>query len=102
MAKRGFLAELQHQNQVAAKKRQQVANQAARNQAAAQHRSEHAARDAERARVQNERATAADKKRSEQEAQRLHVEAMQADADSLNAKLASDYHDIDSLLEATL
>ncbi|MGO8873434.1 MAG: hypothetical protein ACLQPH_18925 [Acidimicrobiales bacterium] len=102
MAKRGFLAELQHQNQVAARKRQQAANQAARNQAAAQRRSEQAARDAERARVQNARATAADKKRSEQEAQRLHVEAMQADADSLNAKLASDYHDIDSLLEATL
>jgi restriction system protein len=102
MTKRGFFAELQHQNQLAARRNQQAANQAARNQAAAQRRAAQAAREAERARAQHARAVVADKKRSEEEARRLHIEAMQAKADSLNAILASEFGEIDSILEIAL
>jgi restriction system protein len=102
MAKRGFFAELQHQNQVAARRRQQAANQAARQQAAAQRRAEQAARQAERAQTQREKATAADKKRAEQDALRLHVEAMQAQAESQTANIIRDHDDIDSILAAAL
>jgi restriction system protein len=102
MAKRGFFAELQHQNQLAQKRQQQAANAAAREHAAAVRHAEQAQRQAERARAQQSKAAVADQKRADQEAQRLHVEAMQAEAASMNAALASELEAIDSLLETSL
>ena len=102
MAKRGFFAELQHQNQLAQKRQQQAANAAAREHAAAVRRAEQAQKQAERAWVQQSKAATADQKRAVQEAQRLHVEAMQAQAASMNAALASELEAIDSLLETAL
>jgi restriction system protein len=100
--RRGFFAELQHQNQVAARQRERAAKAAAREHAAAIRRAEQAQRQAERARAQALRAAAADQKRAEQESRRLHIEAMEAEAASMNAQLANDYDEIDSMLAATL
>jgi restriction system protein len=102
MAKRGFFAELQHQNQLAQKRQQQAANAAAREHAAAVRRAAQAQSQAERARAQQSKAAVADQKRAAQEAQRLHVEAMQAETASMNAALASELEAIDSLLETAL
>lgn len=103
MAKRrGFFAELQHQNQVAFRAREQAAKAAARQHAAAVRQAEQSQRAAERAYAQASRAATADQKRAEQEAKRLHIEAMEAEAASLNAQLASDYDEIDTMLSATL
>jgi restriction system protein len=102
MAKRGFFAELQHQNQVAARNRQKATAAAQREQVAAAKRAEAAQRQAERARAQQSKAAVADQKRADQEAKRLHVEAMQAEAEAMNADLAANYEAIDSLLAATL
>ena len=41
-------------------------------------------------------------KRAEQEFKRLHVAAMEAEAEARNAELAAEYEQIDHLLEATL
>jgi restriction system protein len=109
VAKRGFFAELQHQSQLAAKRKQQAAKLAQRNQAAAQRQAEQAQREAERARLQGQRAAAADQKaaaaeqkRLEQQAQQAHLAAMQAEAEAMNAELQSQYDEIDSLLTAAL
>lgn len=103
MAKsRGFLAEMNRQSQLAAKRREQEARAAARQQAAAHREAEKAARDAERAAAQLLRATAADMKNAEKEAKRLNDEAMQAEVDSRNEDLAVAYGEIDGILSATL
>lgn len=102
MAKRGFFAELQHQQQVAVRRREQEAKAAAREHAAAVRRAEQARRQAETAARQAERAATADQKRAAAEAKRLHLEAQTAEVEALNSKLASDLADIDSLLEWTL
>lgn len=101
-SRRGFFAEMQYQNQVAAKKRDQAAKAAAREHAAAVRRAEQAQRQAERARAQANRAASADQKRAEQEAKRLHIESMEAEVASMNAELASNYDQIDTILSATL
>lgn len=100
--KRGFLAELQHQNQLAAKRREQQARAAARAQASAQ-------RQAEQARAQHARlvasimkASAAEQKAAEREMKRLHEEAVAAEVASMNALLVNSYEEIDSILAATL
>jgi len=100
--KRGFFAELQHQNQLAAKSREQQASASARTQVAAQ-------REAERARAQHARlvasllkAWASEQKTAEREAKRLHEEAMVAEVMAMNAHLSNAYEEIDSILAATL
>lgn len=102
MAKRGFFAELQHQNQLAAKRQMQAEREYARANAAAQREHERAQRQAERAAVQMARATAAEQKAAEREAKRLHEEARLAEVASLNAQLAETNDEIDSILSATL
>ncbi len=99
---RGFFAELQHQNQLAQKRQQQQAGAAYKAHAAAVKRAEMAQRQAERAVAQFSRASAAEQKAAEREAKRLHEEAMQADVEQRNAELASQYHEIDGMLAATL
>jgi restriction system protein len=101
-AKRGFFAELQHQNQLAANRRLQAARAANRANVAAQRQAEQARRQAERAHAQHARASAAEQKAAEREAKRLHDEAMHADANSRNAHLADTYEEIDAMLAATL
>lgn len=102
MARRGFLAELHHQNKVAARKSEQAQRAAVREHGAAVRRAEQARKQAERSHAQAARASEAERKRAEQEAQRLHVEAMDAEAAEMNAELVEVYDQIDSLLAATL
>jgi restriction system protein len=100
--KRGFLAEMNRQAQLAAKRREQEANNAAKQQAAAHRRAEQAARQSERAVAQAHRAAVADMKDAEKEAKRLKDEAMQAEVDSRNEDLTVAYDEIDNILSATL
>jgi len=85
MGKRGFFAEIQHQNQLAAKRRVQAERAYARAQVAAQRQAEQARRKSERARERFARASAAEQKALERETKRLHVDANLAEVASLNA-----------------
>lgn len=102
MAKRGFFAELAHQQRLAEKRREQEARAAARAHAAAVRKAEQAQRQAEQARVRAQKAAVADQKRAVAEAKRLHLEAMQAEVESRNAELGERYEQLDTLLAATL
>ncbi|MCU1452493.1 MAG: hypothetical protein JWN46_639 [Acidimicrobiales bacterium] len=102
MAKRGFFAELQHQNQIAARQREREQLAAARHNAAVVRQHEQAQRQAEQARARATRASAAEQKQAEAEARRLHLEARAAEVETLNAQLARTYDDIDNLLAFTL
>ncbi len=100
--KRGFFAELQYQGQLAQKRKLQDANAAARTHAAAVRNAEQARMHAERAHAQLARATLAEQKSAEREAQRLHDEAMQAEAEERNARLAATKDEIDSIFRSAL
>lgn len=100
--KRGFFAEIQHQNQLAGKRRQQAATAAARANAAAAHNAEQARLRATQAQAQMQRATVAEQKRAQQEAQRLHGEARQAEAEAMNAQLEQTREEIASILSSAL
>jgi len=100
--KRGLLAELQHQSQVAQRKHQQQASAAYKANLAAAKRAEDAQRQYERAKLQYEKATVAEQKAMEREAKRLHEDAMLADVEQRNAELTSQYEQIDGILKATL
>jgi restriction system protein len=102
MAKRGFFAEIQYQNQLAAKRAAQAERAQAREYARAVREAERAQREAERAAAQLARATTAEKKAAEREAKRLHEEARLAEVASLNAQLAGVVDELDSILAATL
>lgn len=102
MARRGFFAELQHQNQLAAKRQAQAEREYARANAAAQRQAEQARRQSERAAAQFARASSAEQKAAEREAKRLHEEARLAEVALLDAQLAETYDEIDSILTATL
>lgn len=96
--RRGFFAEIQHQNKLA--EQRQLA--AARAQSAAARRTEQAQKAQQRALLASQRASEADFKRLEKEAVAAHVAAQQAVVDQRNADLVSTYADLDTLLEATL
>ena len=100
--KRGFFAELNHQAQQAAKRREQAERQAARTQAAALRKAEQAVRQAERAQEAARRAAAAEAKQAEREAQHAYVEAREAEVSAKNADLAVVYEEIDGILASTL
>lgn len=102
MARRGFFAELQHQAKVAAREAERTQAARARQHAAATREAERAWKAAERAAAQASRASAADQKRLEKEAKEAHQAAMQAVVDERNAEVEAAYHEIDSLLAATL
>jgi restriction system protein len=102
MARRGFLAELQHQRQIAAREQARRAQEAERARNAANRAAEQAQRAKERAAAQLTRATAADQKRLAKEAQEAHIAAMEAEAERRNLELSELYSEIDSLLSATL
>lgn len=96
--RRGFLAEMQHQNRLA----EQRQRAAARGDAAAVRRHEQAQKAAERARLAARKASEADRKRLEKEAVAAHVAAEQALVEQLNADITVAFDSIDTLLEATL
>lgn len=100
--RRGFFAELQHQNQLAAKQRAQAERAAAREYARAVREAEQAQRRAERAAAQALRASVAEQKAAEKEAKRLHLEARAAEVELLNAQIAEVGAELDSILAATL
>src|SRR5665648_147561 len=102
MARRGFLAELQHQGKVAARERERRAREADRALNAANRRAEQAQKADERAAAQLARASAADQKRLAKEARKAHVAAMEAEVERRNFELSQGYDEIDSLLSATL
>lgn len=96
--RRGFFAEIQHQNRVA----EQRQRAAARQQAAAVRQYEQARRAEERATLSLQRASEAERKQFEKEAAAAHVAAMHAKVEQLNAALADEYESVDTLLSATL
>ena len=100
--RRGFFAELQYQNQLAAKQQAQAERAQARAHAAAVREAERAQREAERAAAAASRASAAEQKAAEREAKRLHEEARLAEVDALNTQLAEITDELDSILSATL
>jgi len=127
VAKRGFFAELNHQAQLAERRRQQQAAAANRAHVAAQREAarvlsaaerahaaasrasaadqkaaERASRAAEKAQVATSRASVADQKAAEREAARLLMESRMAEVEAMNADLANTYSEIDSMLGTTL
>lgn len=100
--KRGFFAELNHQSQQGAKRREQAERQAARAQVAALRKAEQARRQAERAQEAARRAAATEAKQAEREAQRAYVEAREAEVAAMSADLAVVYEEIDGILASTL
>ncbi|MEA2361860.1 MAG: restriction system protein [Thermoleophilaceae bacterium] len=100
--RRGFFAELQYQNQLAARQRAQAERAQARAFAAATREAEQAQRRAERAAAAAARASAAEQKAAEREAKRLHVESRLAEVEALNSQLAATADELDSILSATL
>jgi restriction system protein len=102
MGRRGFLAEMQHQKQVAAREAERRQRAAVREHEAAVRRAEQAHKTQQRAQAAAARASEAERKRLEKEAKDAHVAAMQAEVEERNAALAAQYDEIDGLLEATL
>jgi restriction system protein len=102
VAKRGFFAELQYQNQQAAKRQAQARARAQREAQAAQRQSTKLARDRERALAQNQRATLAEQKAAEKEATRLHIEDMNAEVDARNEVLLREFEEVDGILAQAL
>jgi restriction system protein len=96
--KRGFFAEMQHQQQVAARQaeqRQRAAAAAAKRVLAAQ-------RSEQLLIASTVRASEADRKRMEREGAAAHVLAKQAEVDELNGQLAATYTELDNILAATI
>ncbi|QJU52781.1 hypothetical protein SCB71_05430 [Herbiconiux sp. KACC 21604] len=96
--RRGILAEYQHQVRLA----EQRDRAAQRQYEASVRQAQAAQRSAQRAQAAFLRASEADRKRLEKEAAAAHVQAMQAEVDSLNTRLTETYAEIDGLLMATL
>ena len=96
--RRGFFAELQHQQRLAEQRNR-------REHAAAVQAHNRAVREAERAQREYERAVAAAQRgaaREAAEAKGAHVRAQKATAESLTAQAIDAFEQIDSLLAATL
>lgn len=102
MAKRGILAEIQHQSRLAAKEKERQRKAAVREHNAAVRRAEQAQRKAQQARAQMAKAADADRKAREKAVKEAHIESMQADVEERNSAIAEAYDEIDNLLAATL
>lgn len=102
MGRRGFFAEMQYQNQQAARARERAQREKFRAHAAAVREMERAQRQADRAVAAAARASAAEQKAAEKEAKRLRQEAQLAEVESLNAQLAQLGDELSSILAATL
>lgn len=102
MARRGIMAELQHQAKVAQREAEKRQRAAATAHSAAVRKAEQTAKAEERARVAAQRATEQERKRLEKAAATAHVAAMQAEAEVRTTELDEIYDEIDHLLRATL
>lgn len=102
MARRGFIAELQHIAKVAAQEQAREAREAERKRKAAIAEAERTRKADERAALQFARANAAEQKRLAKEARETHIGAMEAEVERRNLELSQVFHAIDSLLAATL
>lgn len=102
MARRGFLAELQHLSKVAAQEQARAAREAERVRKSAIAEAERARKADERAALQFARANAAEQKRLAKVALEAHVAAMEAEVERRNLELSQEYEAIDSLLVSTL
>lgn len=96
--KRGFFAEIQHQNQVAARQ----AEQRQRAAAAAQRRVVAAQRAEQLLIAASIKASEADRKRMEREVAAAHAASMLAQIEEQNAELTAIYEELDTLLQSTL
>jgi restriction system protein len=102
MARRGFIAELQHIAKVSAQEQAREAREAERKHKAAIAEAERTRKADERAALQFARANAAEQKRFAKEAREAHIGAMGAEVERRNLELSRVFHAIDSLLAATL
>lgn len=100
--RRGFFAEIQYQNQLAARQQAQAERAQARAYAAAVRQAEQAQRQAEKAAAAADRASAAEQKAAEREAKRLHEQSRLAEVEALNSQLAETADELESILSATL
>ena len=96
--RRGFFAEIQHQQRLADARA--IAASRAQTQASAQMQRARAAQ--ERATARLARASDAERKQIEREVREAYVASRLAEADELNENLAAEYAEIDGLLAATL
>lgn len=100
--RRGFFAELQHQQAVAERNRQRAQAAAIRDVERRQREAERAHAAAQRAHVAAVRADDKAQAQSAREAKRLHMAAQEAEVESLNAQLKSQLSDLDDVLGFTL
>lgn len=96
--RRGFFAEMQHQQRLAEAR----ANAARRAQTAASAQMQRARAAQERAEARLARASEAERKQIEREMKDAYVAARLAEVDELNENLAEEYGEIDGLLASTL
>lgn len=103
MARRGLLATLVRQAQVAARENERAQRAAVREHNAAVRRAEQARRAVQRVEGKLIRAAeGAERTRLQKEAREAHIAVMEAEADERNLELAQVYDEIDSLLATTL
>lgn len=102
MARRGFLAEIQHQVRRAAREHEREQRAAVREHRAALRRAEQAKKDEQQALERLSRAETAERRRLEKEARDAHVAAMEAEVERRNFELSDLDDDLDALLVATL
>lgn len=101
-SRRGFFAEIQHQNRLREQRERQQQRAAAQAHARAVREAERARREWERARAADARQAAALSAYEAKERARLHLEARSAEVELLNSELAEKLDAIDSILAATL
>lgn len=102
MARRGLLAELQHQMRIAEQHRRRQVAVHAREIAASQRSAEQAHRAAERSHAAAARMSAAEQKQAQAAAKRLHEESMKAQAELQSLEIANQHTEIANILQATL
>lgn len=100
--KRGLIAELHRQSQLAAQRQRQRDREAAKANVAAQRRAAQLQTEAERMARALLKQSATDQKAAEQRAKKAQLDARLAEVDALNADLHSTHDEIDSMLAATL
>lgn len=100
--RRGFFAEIQHQNRLAEQRRRQEQNAAVRAHNQALREEERARRAADQARQRMQRASINEAREADRLAKVARVQQMTAQANSETAQYEKSYEEIDSLLAATL
>ncbi|MFE3226603.1 hypothetical protein [Nocardia sp. NPDC059228] len=100
--RRGFLAELQHQQRLAQQRQARQQREAIRAHNEAVREAQRSVREQQRAAAAAMRASAAERAAAERAAKLAHIAAREAEAAEKNAQLAVTYDEIDNLLNATL